>query len=319
MNMRNWINQLLDLTIVLSFDRSGFKRHCPDQLKEIDLSGLHGIVTGASSGIGFACAKALIQQGMECRLIARNIEKLKSNFRPYLQSSNPEYQCLDMSDLSKVYSYAVDQSKEPPIDLIIHNAGDMPLSLTITKDGFEEMFASQVLGPFILTKTLADLGKLHPNCRIIFVSSGGMYLQKLDLSDLLFSKRPYNKYTGYANAKRAQVILSELFSKKYPQYLFSAMHPGWTDTPGVRYSLPTFTKLLNTRFRSVDEGADTILWLATIPEYPTGKFWFDRKEANTTILNLNKSSETEEELLWSYCEEQYSLATTVSSIKGLSQ
>ncbi len=101
-----------------------------------------------------------------------------------------------------------------PIDLFIHNAGDMPLSLTITKDGFEQMFASQVLGPFVLTKTLADLGKLRQGCRIIFVSSGRMYLQKLDLSDLLFEKRSYNNYTGYANAKKAQVILSELFSKK---------------------------------------------------------------------------------------------------------
>ena len=134
-----------------------------------------------------------------------------------------------MGDLNKVHSFAVDEVKAPT-DLLIHNAGNMPDSLTITKDGFEQMFASQVLAPFILTKTLADLGKLRQGCRIIFVSSGGMYLQKLDLSDLRFEKKPYNKYTGYANAKRAQVILSELFSEKYPQYLFSAMHPGWADT-----------------------------------------------------------------------------------------
>ncbi|CUI16894.1 Short-chain dehydrogenase/reductase [Candidatus Protochlamydia naegleriophila] len=100
-----------------------------------------------------------------------------------------------------------------PIDLLIHDAGDMPLSFTITKEGFEHMFAFQVLGPFILTKTLADLGKLRQGCHIIFVSSGGMYLQKLDLSELLFEKRSYNKYTGYANVKRVQVIFSELFSK----------------------------------------------------------------------------------------------------------
>ena len=130
-----------------------------------------------------------------------------------------------MADLKKVYCFCRDEVKTP-IDLLIHNAGDMPHSLTITQDGFEQMFASQVLAPFILTKTLADLGKLRKGCRIIFVSSGGMYLQKLDLSDLLFEKSSYNKYTGYANAKRAQVILSELFSKKYPQYLFSSMHPG---------------------------------------------------------------------------------------------
>ncbi|MEI8124544.1 MAG: SDR family NAD(P)-dependent oxidoreductase [Parachlamydiaceae bacterium] len=309
--MKDWINQLLDLTIVFSFDHSGFKRHCPDQLQKVDLSGRHGIVTGASSGIGLAVAKALLQQGMYCQLIGRDLQKLENSFKSDQLVSRTKYHCLDMNDLNKVYSFALNEVKTP-IDLLIHNAGDMPHSLTITKEGFEQMFASQVLAPFILTKTLADLGKLRQGCRILFVSSGGMYLQKLDLSDLLFEKRSYNKYTGYANAKRAQVILSDLFSKKYPQYLFSSMHPGWADTPGVRYSMPLFKKLLDKRLRSAKEGADTILWLATTHDYPNGKFWFDRKQAKTTILNLNKSSEEEDKLFWKYCE------SILVSIKGLS-
>lgn len=306
MRMKDWINQLLDLTIVFSFDRSGFQRHCPHQLQKVDLSGRHGIVTGASSGIGLEVAKALLLQGMYCQLIGRDLQKLQNNYK---SDTRTKYHCLDMSDLNKVYSFAKDEV-QTPIDLLIHNAGDMPLSLTITQDGFEHMFASQVLGPFILTKTLADLGKLRQGCRIIFVSSGGMYLQKLDLSDLVFEKNSYNKYTGYANAKRAQVILSELFSKQYPQYLFSSMHPGWADTPGVRNSMPLFKKLLNHRLRSAEEGADTILWLATAQDYPNGKFWFDRKQAKTTILNLNKSSEEDNKLLWDYCE------SILVSIKG---
>jgi dehydrogenase/reductase SDR family protein 12 len=293
--MKDLIDRFLDLTVLFSFDQSGFKRHCPDLLERVDLSGRHGIVTGASSGIGLAVAKSLIEQGMDCQLIGRDLEKLE---RTLLSA---QYHCLDMADLKGVYSFARDVVKTP-IDLLIHNAGNMPLSLTITKEGFEEMFASQVLAPFILTKTLADLGKLQKGCRIIFVSSGGMYLQKLDLSDLLFKKSEYNKYAGYANAKRAQVILSDLFSKKYPQYLFSAMHPGWVDTPGVSYSMPLFKKLLNKRLRSKEEGADTILWLATTFNYPNGKFWFDRKEAKTTIFNLYKSTPEEDEVFWKYCE-----------------
>ena len=299
--MKDWINQILDLTVVFSFDHSGFKRHCPDQLQRIDLSGCHGIVTGASSGIGSAVAKELLQNGMSCQLIGRDQEKLEKSFKSDHSPYKIKSHCLDMSHLKNVYSFAMNEV-ESPIDLLIHNAGAMPLNLTITKEGFEQMFASQVLGPFILTKTLADLGKLRKGCRIIFVSSGGMYLQKLDLSDLLFQKRTYNKYIGYANAKRAQVILSELFSKKYPQYLFSSMHPGWADTPGVRYSMPVFDKLLRKRLRSPEEGADTILWLATTQDYSSGKFWFDRKQANTTILNLCKSSKNDDELLWKYCE-----------------
>ena len=309
MRLKDWINQLLDLTILFSFDHSGFKRHCPSPLELVDLSGRRGIVTGASSGIGLAVTRSLLQQKMTLQLIGRNLEKLENRVKSDSSVACAEYHSLDMADLNKVYAFAIDQVKMP-IDLLIHNAGDMPLSLIITKDGFEQMFASQVLGPFILTKTLADLGKLRRGCRIIFVSSGGMYLQKLDLSDLLFQKRSYNQYTGYANAKRAQVILSHLFSKKYPQYLFSSMHPGWADTPGVRYSLPLFKKLLNTRLRSAEEGADTILLLATADHYSNGEFWFDRKVEKTPILNLNKSTKEEDEVLWKYCE------SILLSIKG---
>lgn len=76
--------------------------------------------------------------------------------------------------------------------------------------------------------------------------------------------------------------------------------------------MPLFKKLLNKRLRSAEEGADTTLSLITTPEYPNGKFWFDRKQAKTTILNLNKSNEEEDELLWKYCE------SILASIKGLS-
>lgn len=298
--MNDWINKLLDLSIIFSFDRSGFKRHCSSPLDRFDLKGRNGIVTGASSGIGFATTKELLKQGMQCIAIGRNLEKMEKSFKSDMADTFPVFKCLDMADLTQVYSFAQNEVKEP-IDLLIHNAGAMPSSLTITKDGYEQMFASQVLAPFILTKTLADLGKLKKGCRIIFVSSGGMYLQKLDLSDLLFEKNPYNKYKGYANAKRAQVILSVVFAEKYPQYLFSSMHPGWADTPGVSDSMPIFKKLLNKRLRTAEEGADTILWLATNDGYPSGKFWFDRKQAKTTILNFNKSAKNEDEMLWKYC------------------
>ncbi|MEX1012073.1 MAG: SDR family NAD(P)-dependent oxidoreductase [Waddliaceae bacterium] len=298
MTFKGLIHKLLDKSIVFSFDRTGFKRHCQTPLIIPDLSARSGIVTGATSGIGLATAKALASHGMHCHLIGRDLEKIKrlSESKPLSQS---KWHQLDMSDLKKVYSFAENEVKSP-IDLLIHNAGGMPNERVITKEGYEHMFASQVLAPFILTKRLADLGKLSKGCRIIFVSSGGMYLQKLDLSDLKYEKHSYSKYTGYANAKRAQVVLSELFSKEYPEFLFSAMHPGWADTAGIRYSLPFFTKLLSLQLRSTEEGADTILWLA-INNYPTGKFWFDRKQEKTMILHFAQHSKEEEVRLWNLC------------------
>jgi dehydrogenase/reductase SDR family protein 12 len=297
MTFKKWASQLLDQTILFSFDRTGFRRHCPTPLKKVDLSGKNGIITGASSGIGLAVAKSLISQGLNALLIGRNRDKVDADLKPH-------FHVLDMGNIKQVYAFAKNEVKSG-IDLLVHNAGGMPNTLTLTDEGNEAMFASQVLGPYTLTRALADLGKLNSGCRIIFVSSGGMYAQKLDLSDLTFTKRPYNKYTGYANAKRAQVILSEMLSKKYPEFCVSAMHPGWADTPGVQTSMPLFKRLINTRLRTAEEGADTVIWLATTPNTPSGKFWFDRSQAPTTLFHLYEPTDEDKQELWNLCESNY--------------
>jgi dehydrogenase/reductase SDR family protein 12 len=297
MTFKTWFSALLDQSVLFSFDRTGYKRHCPTPLKSVDLTHKRGIITGATSGIGLAAAKSLIAQGMQCQLIGRNKEKLDPSLAPLFHN-------LDMGDLKKVLQYAENEAPFE-IDLLIHNAGGMPSALTLTPEGYEAMFASQVLGPYLLTKRLIELGKLKKGCRVIFVSSGGMYLQKLDLTDLTFQKSAYNKYTGYANAKRAQVILCELLAKHYPEYLFSAMHPGWADTPGVQSAMPLFRRFINTRLRSAEEGADTLIWLATLPNYPSGKFWFDRAEAETSIYHLFTPTDDDKKRLWELCESTY--------------
>ena len=78
------------------------------------------------------------------------------------------------------------------------------------------------------------------------------------------------------------------------------------------FKVNLFKKILNKRLRSAEEGADTILWLATTHDYPNGKFWFDRKQVKTTILNFNRSSKKEDEVLWKHCESIF------ASLKGSS-
>lgn len=297
-SVTNLFHKLLDATILFSFDRTGFRRHCREPLEIKSLEGTNAIVTGASSGIGLQVAKTLVERSANCLLIARHIDSIaldneKNVYQPSLRK-------LDMSSLKEVYAFASQEVKEP-LHLIVHNAGGMPNNLSITTEGYEQMWASQVLAPFIMTKVLADQGKLAPECRIIFVSSGGMYLQKIDLSDLNFQKATYNKYIGYANSKRAQIMLCELFSIYYPSYLFSAMHPGWVDTPGVQHSMPLFAKFIGDRLRTPQEGADTVLWLATADKYPTGKFWFDRQMASTTLCGFRKPKEEDYDKLWNLC------------------
>ena len=73
------------------------------------------------------------------------------------------------------------------------------------------------------------------NCRVqVIVTSAGMLLQKLDLKDMQFERqRPFDGITAYSQTKRQQVLMTEQYSKMWPNVHFSCMHPGWANTPGT--------------------------------------------------------------------------------------
>ena len=99
-----------------------------------------------------------------------------------------------------------------------------------------------VVGPFALIAGLLPLLRRTGRARVVAVTSGGMYAQPLDLDDLQWAGRPLNGPRAYAQAKRAQVALMREWARRVPpgEVAFSAMHPGWADTPGLAAALPGF-------------------------------------------------------------------------------
>src|SRR4029077_5730065 len=103
--------------------------------------------------------------------------------------------------------------------------------------------------------------------RVIAVTSGGMYTQALPLDDLGYASGDYAGPKAYARAKRAQVSLMREWARRTRgQIAFTAMHPGWADTPGLAASLPGFYRIMGPLLRTPEQGIDTILWLATHPD-----------------------------------------------------
>ena len=94
------------------------------------------------------------------------------------------------------------------------------------------------------------------NARIINVSSGGMYTQKIDVDDLQNKEVPYDGAKAYARAKRGIVILTMLWAKRLKQkgIVAHAMHPGWVDTPGIESSLPGFHSMTKSILRTPEQG-----------------------------------------------------------------
>ena len=125
---------------------------------------------------------------------------------------------------------------EPRLDVLVNNAGVLPPERAVTADGNELALATNVLGPFLLTNLLIPLLTASAPARVINVSSGGMYTQRLHVEDLQSTGEKFDGPTVYARTKRAQVILTELWAKRLAGtgVVVHAMHPGWADTPGRR-------------------------------------------------------------------------------------
>ena len=110
---------------------------------------------------------------------------------------------------------------------------------------------------------------------------------------------------GGGEQSRAEV---ELFRRRFADtpVVFHAMHPGWADTPGVAESLPGFRRVTGPFLRSPEEGADTIVWLASADEPGTrsGVFWLDRAPRRTVKLPWTKAPAGEAARLWDLVSEQ---------------
>lgn len=130
-----------------------------------------------------------------------------------------------------------------------------------------------------------------------------MYSERIRLDDLQFERGKYTGTSAYARAKQGQVILNELRAERLAGsgVEFHATHPGWARTEGVSNSLPTFNIIMQPLLCSPEQGADTIVWLAADPDSArsSGRFWFDRREVPTHMLESTKETRVERDALWS--------------------
>ena len=212
----------------------------------------------------------------------------------------------DLSELESVRQFAGrfrDQASR--LDVLVNNAGVMTEARDVSADGIELTLATNVVGPFLLTNLLIPLIEESAPARIINVSSGGMYTQKLRVDDLQSERGQFDGPKVYARTKRAEVILTELWAEQLAGtgVVVHSMHPGWADTPGVRSSLPRFYKLTRPLLRTPQQGADTIVWLgaADEPGRSTGVFWHDRRPRPTHLLPWTRETQQEREQLWARC------------------
>jgi NAD(P)-dependent dehydrogenase (short-subunit alcohol dehydrogenase family) len=302
--------RILDPTIVLSFDRTGYRLHSasfdPEALS-VDLNGKVCLVTGANSGIGFATSSALADRGATVRLLCRSHERGEDAARQIRRATGSRRvhaDLLDVSSLPAVRRFA-DDFPGGRVDVLVHCAGVLPDRRQETPDGIELTLATNVVGPFLLTELLLPRLRAAGEARVVLISSGGMYTQRLSVEDWRWKARPFDGVVAYAQTKRMQVVLAELWAERHRAdgIAFNAMHPGWADTAAVRTSLPRFWKTMRPLLRTPEEGADTVVWLAASQAAAgrSGLFWFDRQPRPTHLLPWTREAAGERERLLDLC------------------
>jgi dehydrogenase/reductase SDR family member 12 len=274
-----------------------------------DLPQLQGrtvLVTGATSGIGRAAAVAMAGLGAEVTIVGRDEGRTAAAAEQITAAAGSEHPVrAAVADLSRLADAQrlVDQfaAGHDRLDVLVHNAGALSASYHRTVDGFEATYASQVLGPHVVTTGLLELLRAGTSPRVITVSSGGMYAERLDLDGVQMPADSYDGVRAYARAKRAQVVLTQQWARRFPGAIqFHSMHPGWADTAGVQDALPRFRRVTRPILRTAEEGADTIVWLAGVEPIPapSGSFWLDRRPRRTVWLPGTGGTPAEHARLW---------------------
>ncbi|MDP2361280.1 MAG: SDR family NAD(P)-dependent oxidoreductase [bacterium] len=272
------------------------------------------LITGANSGIGREIAFQLAARGARLILACRDGEagaRAVEDIRWEHEHASVELRQVDVASRESIRTLAFRLRREGrPLDVLVNNAGVHVPGRRPSPDGVELTFATNVLGYFLTSLELLDLleagaeGRGGRPARIVNVAS--TFALAPDLEDLQFEHHPFDGSRAYAQSKACNRMLTRALARRVVArgVTVNAMAPGLVQTGLFREVGPLTRLALRAaglfRGRTVQQGADTAVWLATDPglDGATGGFYQRRQEVSCQFRD-----EEREERLWSLCEE----------------
>ena len=231
------------------------------------------LVTGANSGHGRAVATALARSGCDVILGCRSAAeaaRTRDEILAGCQSARVDVLPLDLASASSIREATqVLSARYPKLDVLVNNAGAWWMDRRVSVDGVELVWATNVLGPHLLTRLLVPLLRASGAGRIVNVASsqaGG-----LDVRDVEFVHRPYNGIRAYQASKQAVRMLSWALAQRLSDVpvVVNALCPGFMKTALGRNASRGFRAMLfalRPLQVSAERGAQTAVWLTSSPE-----------------------------------------------------
>ena len=265
-------------------------------------------VTGANSGIGRALVEALAARNATVVLATRSEERTKpvvSELKARYPGARLQWLHLDVSDLGSVRRAAESfLATRQPIDVLVNNAG-IAGTRRLSPEGYDITYATNHIGPFLLTNLLLPRLREAPQGRVVNVASNAHFMAKeMDWSGLEHRTVPKRSaFKDYAMTKLMNVLHAKELARRLAgtRVTTYALHPGAVAS-NIWRSIPQPIQWVMKWFMlSNEEGAKTPLYCATAPQLSTasGRYYHKEREAKTSALAENGALARE---LWTKTE-----------------
>ena len=241
------------------------------------------MITGATSGIGKETARGLAQLGATVVMTTRDVKKgelIKNELIHSTNNKNIDVLKCDLSSFKSIRNFCEEfKTKYDKLHVLINNAGILDFNRRESKDGIENVFATNYLAPFLMTNLLLELLKRSKPSRIINLTSG-MHFGTIHFDDIEF-KQNFSGIKVYSQSKLSLILFTKLLAKKLErtEVTVNCVHPGINKTNLVRDISSFYRIMLKIFGNDAKKGAETSIYLASSPEVKntTGEYFAKKK------------------------------------------
>jgi len=264
-----------------------------------EIAGKVVIITGGNTGIGKEAAVGLAGLGARVVITSRNEERGRSARQEIAERSgndSVEVMSLDLASFTSIRSFAADVlDRFDHLDALVNNAGLILYRRAETREGFEETFGVNHLGPFLLTDLLLERLRASAPARVVVVSSAAhkSARQGLDFDDLQ-AEHKYRWAKAYGKSKLANIYFTRELARRLDGtgVTVNALHPGFVRSEfgrggdlggiygwGIKYVASPFAI-------SPEKGARTTIYLASSPDVEgvSGGYFYKSKPSTPSTV-----------------------------------